>query len=52
MVEGAVSASCPASVLQFHRHVTVLLDDDAARELRHRDNYRETYRYKPSWQHL
>jgi glucosamine-6-phosphate deaminase len=52
MIEGPVSASCPASVLQFHRHVTVLLDDDAAAELRHGDYYRETYRHKPSWQHL
>ena len=52
MVEGPVSASCPASVLQFHHHVTLLLDDDAAGELRHRDHHRETYRYTPSWQHL
>lgn len=52
MVEGPVSASCPASVLQFHRHVTVLLDDDAASELRDGDYYRETYRHKPLWQHL
>jgi len=39
-------------VLQFHRHVTVLLDEDAAGELRHGDYYRETYRHKPPWQHL
>ena len=52
MVEGPVGASCPASVLQFHRHVTVLLDEDAAGELRHGDYYRETYRHKPPWQHL
>jgi glucosamine-6-phosphate deaminase len=52
MVEGPVSASCPASVLQLHRHVTVLLDDAAARELRHSAYYRETYRHKPSWQYF
>lgn len=52
MVEGPVSASCPASVLQFHRHVTVLLDEGAASGLRHGDYYRETYRHKPPWQHL
>ena len=52
MVEGPVSARCPASVLQFHRHVTVLLDDDAASELRATDYYRETYHHKPPWQHL
>jgi glucosamine-6-phosphate deaminase len=30
MVEGPVSAFCPASVLQLHRHATVLLDEGAA----------------------
>ena len=52
MIEGPVSASCPASALQFHPHVTVLIDDAAADELVHADHYRETYRHKPSWQQL
>ena len=52
MVEGPVSASCPASVLQLHRHVTVLLDEAASTALRHGEYYRETYLHKPSWQHL
>lgn len=30
MIQGAPSPACPASVLQFHPHVTVLLDEDAA----------------------
>ena len=34
LVEGPVSAFCPASVLQLHPHATVLLDDDAASQLR------------------
>lgn len=51
-VEGPVTAMCPASVLQFHRHVTVLLDDAAASSLRLADYYRETYRHKPAWQSL
>jgi hypothetical protein len=34
------------------RHVTVLLDDDAASALRHAEYSRETYRHKPPWQHL
>ncbi len=51
-VEGPVAAICPASVLQFHRHVTVLLDDAAASSLRLADYYRETYRHKPAWQSL
>ncbi len=34
MVEGPVSAACPASALQLHRNVTVVLDRDAAAGLR------------------
>jgi len=52
MVEGPVSAFCPASVLQLHQHVTVLLDDDAASSLALGDYYRETYAHKPAWQGL
>ncbi len=50
LVEGAVSAMWPASILQHHPHVTVLLDDAAARRLQLADYYRETYRSKPDWQ--
>lgn len=50
LVEGAVSAMWPATVLQHHPHVTVLLDDGAARRLQLVDYYRETYRAKPDWQ--
>ena len=52
LVEGPVSASCPASVLQLHPHVTVLLDDAAAGRLRLAAYYRETYADKPAWQGL
>ena len=52
MVEGPVSAFCPASVLQLHRHATVLLDEDAASSLALGDYYRETYAHKPTWQGL
>jgi glucosamine-6-phosphate deaminase len=38
-VEGPVSAMCPASALQMHERVTVLLDEDAASELALRDYY-------------
>ncbi|MBB4071717.1 6-phosphogluconolactonase [Canibacter oris] len=38
-LEGPVSASCPASVLQLHENVVVLLDEAAAAELRQRENY-------------
>jgi glucosamine-6-phosphate deaminase len=50
LVEGAVSAMWPATILQHHPHVTVLLDDAAARRLQLVDYYRETYRAKPGWQ--
>lgn len=52
MVEGPVSAACPASVLQVHPHVSVLLDDAAAARLELGHYYRETYAGKPSWQTL
>jgi glucosamine-6-phosphate deaminase len=50
LVEGGVSALWPATVLQHHPHVTVLLDDAAARRLQLADYYRETQRSKPDWQ--
>ncbi|WP_029113691.1 glucosamine-6-phosphate deaminase [Mycobacterium sp. URHB0044] len=50
LVEGSVSALWPATILQHHPHVTVLLDDAAARRLQLVDYYRETYRSKPKWQ--
>ena len=50
LVEGAVSALWPATILQHHPHVTVLLDSAAAGRLQLADYYRETYRAKPAWQ--
>ena len=50
MVEGAVSAMWPGTILQHHPHVTVLLDAAAAGRLQLADYYRETYRAKPAWQ--
>lgn len=51
-VEGPVSASCPASALQLHPHVTVLLDPAAASRLQRLGYYREVYAAKPAWQGL
>jgi len=51
-VEGPLSASCPASVLQLHPHVTVLLDPAAASRLDRLGYYREVYAAKPAWQGL
>jgi glucosamine-6-phosphate deaminase len=50
LVEGPMSALWPATILQLHPHVTVLLDEAAARRLQLVDYYRETYRSKPEWQ--
>ncbi len=52
LVEGPVAAICPASVLQFHPHVSVLLDEAAASSLRLADYYRHSYDSKPDWQGL
>jgi glucosamine-6-phosphate deaminase len=51
-VEGPLSASCPASVLQLHPHASVLLDDAAASRLARAAYYREVYADKPDWQGL
>ncbi|MDR2380797.1 MAG: glucosamine-6-phosphate deaminase [Bifidobacteriaceae bacterium] len=52
MVEGGVSAMWPASILQFHPHATVLLDDAAAARLQLAPYYRHAYAGKPAWQGL
>src|SRR5205823_1174450 len=49
-VEGPLTASCPASVLQLHPHATVLLDPAAASLLERADHYRAVYAGKPDWQ--
>ena len=51
-VEGPLSASCPASVLQLHPHATVLVDEAAASGLTRADYYREVFAGKPDWQGL
>lgn len=50
MVEGPLSAMVPASALQMHPHVTVIVDEAAAAKLSLRDYYREVQRNKPQWQ--
>jgi glucosamine-6-phosphate deaminase len=51
-VEGPVTAMVPASALQLHPHVTVVLDEAAASRLSLASYYRETYANKPAWQGL
>ncbi|SDT16210.1 glucosamine-6-phosphate deaminase [Brevibacterium siliguriense] len=52
MIEGPISAMWPATVLQMHPHVTVLLDDASASRLQLGDYYRHAYENKPEWQSL
>lgn len=50
LAEGPLAAVCPASVLQWHRHATVICDEAAASQLEHADYYRAALATKPSWQ--
>lgn len=52
LVEGPVSAMWPATIMQHHPHVTVLVDSAAASRLQLADYYRSTYASKPAWQGL
>lgn len=52
LVEGPVSALWPATVMQWHPHATVLVDEGAASRLQLADYYRDTYANKPAWQGL
>ncbi|AXG80186.1 glucosamine-6-phosphate deaminase [Streptomyces paludis] len=51
-VEGPVAALVPASALQLHPHVTVIVDEAAAGRLKLADYFRATYASKPAWQGL
>ncbi|MBU4214272.1 MAG: glucosamine-6-phosphate deaminase [Actinobacteria bacterium] len=52
LVEGPVSAMWPATALQLHPHVSVLVDDAAAGRLQLADHFRQTWAAKPAWQGL
>lgn len=43
MIEGPLSAACPASALQMHRRATIVLDQGAASQLKLRDYYDEVH---------
>ena len=49
-VEGPLSASCPASVLQLHPHATLVVDEAAAANLVRAAYYRYAAAHKPAWQ--
>jgi len=50
LVEGPISAMWPATILQLHPHVTVLLDPPAAARLQLASYFTETFAAKPDWQ--
>jgi glucosamine-6-phosphate deaminase len=49
-VEGPVTATVPASAIQLHPHVTVLVDEAAGSRLANAEYYRHAQRHKPAWQ--
>ena len=50
MIEGPVSASCPASILQFHEQAIIITDEAGASQLTRRAYFEEVYAGKPDWQ--
>lgn len=51
-VEGPVTSALPASAIQLHPHVTVVVDEAAASSFRFPDYYRWAQAHKPGWQGL
>lgn len=45
-VEGPVSAMCPASVLQLHPRVKIIIDEEAAGDLEKQDYYKWVWKHK------
>lgn len=43
MIEGALSAYCPATALQMHPDVCVILDEDSAQDLSLKDYYKQAH---------
>ncbi len=48
MIEGPVSAMCPASILQFHRRAFVIIDEAAASKLQYADYFRHVAANQPA----
>ncbi|MCI4446142.1 MAG: glucosamine-6-phosphate deaminase [Candidatus Aminicenantes bacterium] len=49
-VEGPITSMVPASALQLHPRAIILVDRDAASELKHTDYYQWVFEHKPDWQ--
>jgi len=50
MVEGPITAMCPASALQWHPGVNVVIDHPASKKLTCSTYYQWVYQGKPDWQ--
>ena len=51
-VEGPITAWVTASILQMHPSATIVVDEEAATELKNYDYYKWAYDNKPDWQQL
>ena len=51
-IEGPIMAQLPASVLQMHEKVHVLMDEKASGALVRKEYYRYVYEHKPEWQRI
>lgn len=50
LAEGPIGTFCPASILQMHPNVTVVIDEDAASQLKNTDYYDYARDQMPNWQ--
>ena len=51
-VEGPLTASLPGSAIQLHPRVTVIVDEEAAGELRFAEYYRYAWENRLPWERL
>ena len=51
-VEGPITSMISATALQLHPRATVVVDEEAASELREKDYYRWIFDNEPEWEHL
>ena len=49
-IEGPVTSMVPASALQLHPAATIIVDDEASRDLANRDFFIEIAAHRPDWQ--
>jgi len=49
-IEGPLTASIPASILQTHEQATIIVDEEAASKLDRCDYYKWVYNNRPAWQ--